>query len=571
VIHKHDLGIIGAGISGLATALEVSKTFDVAIVSKVHSTRSHSGAAQGGIAASLGNEEEDKWEWHMYDTVKGGDYLADQDMVEILAKEAPKALIELDHLGVPFSRNQEGKISQRRFGGHTRNFGEEPIRRACYASDRTGRVIMNILYERGMANGVTIYNEVYITKLILDGDRSSGFAGYNMATGESEVFHTKATVLATGGLGRVYQTTSNGWVATGDGFAMALDEGIPLEDMEFIQFHPTGIHGLGVLLTEAARGEGGVLRNGEGDAFMEDYAPNLKDLASRDVVSRAIITEIREGRGIDGGNYVHLNLTHLPKETLEENLSEINQLSKNYIGIDPGEKPLPVAPTCHYIMGGIPTDDRGRILKGGIDGTYPNLYAVGECACLSVHGANRLGCNSLIDLVVFGKRAGSSIAEMIGDADWPDLPEDAEDLAKKRVTESMESQGHKNVTEIREKMQALMSRRCGSFRTETGLKRALSELEELRKNYREMGLRYKGMIYNYELQEALELDNMLKIAESIAYSALMRGESRGAHYREDYPDRNDDDWLKHTLFHNCREVTYKPVKITRFKPEKRGY
>ena len=411
MIYQYDAVIVGAGIAGLTAALKASETCNVAVISKVYASRSHSGSAQGGMAAALGNEEEDHWEWHMFDTVKGGDYLADQDMCEILAREAPQRVVELEHLGVPFSRNSEGKIEQRRFGGHTRNFGEAPVRRACYASDRTGRVIMDTLYDHCLVRGVKIFDEVFVTSLLTSEGRCCGVAGYELATGEPAVFHAKAVLLATGGCGRIFKTTSMSFAATGDGFALAFDAGIPLEDMEFVQFHPTGIHGLGILVSEAARAEGGILRNGIGERFMERYAPTLKDLAPRDIISRAILTEVAEGRGVEGSDYVYLDLTHLGKEQLQLKLEEVTSFVKTYLGIDASVSPIPVAPTCHYMMGGIPTDAQGRVLADEKSAVLPGLYAAGECACVSVHGANRLGTNSLVDLVVFGKRAGADITE----------------------------------------------------------------------------------------------------------------------------------------------------------------
>jgi succinate dehydrogenase / fumarate reductase flavoprotein subunit len=403
MIHEYDVVIMGGGIAGLFSALTAAEHRRVAVVSKVHVTRSHSVAAQGGIAASLGNEEEDRWEWHMYDTVKGSDYLADQDKVEILAKEAPAAIVALERMGVPFSRNAAGKIEQRRFGGHTRNFGEAPVKRACYVSDRTGRAIMDALYDRCTASEVAFFNEVFIQKLLFRDGRCLGAAGYNVADCEPQVFHARAVVLATGGCGRIFKVTSNVYASTGDGFGLALEAGVPLEDMEFVQFHPTGIYGLGILVSEAARAEGGILTNGRGERFMERYAPTLKDLAPRDIVSRAILTEIREGKGVAGADYVNLDLRGLGKERLAQKLPEISSLVQTYLGIDPSELPIPVAPTCHYMMGGIPTDAEGQVLADERGTVAQGLYAVGECACLSVHGANRLGCNSLIDLVVFGE------------------------------------------------------------------------------------------------------------------------------------------------------------------------
>jgi succinate dehydrogenase / fumarate reductase flavoprotein subunit len=570
LIRKHEVIVIGAGISGLTAALKASQSCDVAVLSKVHAVRSHSGAAQGGIAAALGNEGEDRWEWHMYDTVKGGDYLADQDMAEILVREAPAAVMRLERMGVPFSRNKEGGIAQRPFGGHTRDQGMAPVKRACYASDRTGRVIMNNVYDRCLAKGVRIYHEHYVMNLIMDGGRAAGVACYDIASGEIVVFHGKAVMLATGGCGRVYRTTSNGFVATGDGFALALDAGVPLQDMEFIQFHPTGFHGLGVLVTEAARGQGGILRNDSGEPFMERYAPTIKDLAPRDMVSRAIVTEIREGRGIRGGDYVHLDLTHIGKESIEENLSEIAELSRIFMGVEPSKEPIPVAPTCHYVMGGIPTDGEGKIVGDGVTG----LYAVGESACVSVHGANRLGCNSLIDLVVFGNRAGKAIGEYAKKVDWSEFPQNAETGAVRSLQNVLASDGAEKTSSLREEMQALMTNKCSIYRDSAGLEAALDEIEDLRERYNGLGLANKGGIHNYELREALELGNMLQVSEAILRSALAREESRGAHFRTDHPNRDDDGWLKHTLVSKLPEglnLSYKPVTITRFQPQERRY
>jgi succinate dehydrogenase / fumarate reductase flavoprotein subunit len=571
MIIRHDVIIVGAGISGLTAALEASESCDVGVISKVHAVRSHSGAAQGGIAASLGNEERDNWEWHMYDTVKGSDYLADQDRVEILVREAPKAVIELEHMGVPFNRNREGKIAQRPFGGHTKNFGEEPVKRACFASDRTGRVIMNNVYDRCLSQGVKIYNEFFATDLIKTGESITGVETINIANSESIIFHSKAVLLATGGCGRVYKTTSNGFVSTGDGLILAFKAGVPLEDMEFIQFHPTGFSGLGVLVTEAARGQGGILRNGLGEPFMERYAPTIKDLAPRDMVSRAILKEILEGRGIDGGDYVYLDLTGIDKIVIDENLSEIAGLSQVFLGIDPSLEPIPVAPTCHYVMGGIPTDENGKVVNSG---KLIGLYAVGECACVSVHGANRLGTNSLIDLVVFGKRAGKAVSKYVREVDWHKLEEKIEDSLEKKIIAIFSSNGDENSSQLREEMQSMMTEHCSIFRHKEGLIEALEKLHFLKLRYQKIGLENKSETHNYELKENLELGNMLIISEIIIRSALAREESRGAHFRSDFPERNDASWLKHTLAsktQNDLKFEYKPVSITRFQPEERQY
>jgi succinate dehydrogenase / fumarate reductase flavoprotein subunit len=572
--YKYDVVIVGGGIAGLVTALKAAENCSVAVVSKVHVTRSHSVAAQGGIAASLGNAEEDQWEWHMFDTVKGSDYLADQDTAEILAREAPDAIIMLEHMGVPFSRNAAGKIDQRRFGGHTRNFGEAPVKRACYAADRTGRAIMDAVYDQCLTRGVTVHNEVFIQKLLFSGNRCCGVAGYDIADGKPLVFHAKAVVVATGGCGKIFKTTSNGFASTGDGLALALNAGIPLEDMEFVQFHPTGIYGLGILVSEAARAEGGVLRNSTGKRFMEHYAPTLKDLAPRDIISRAILTETRSGRGIGGADYVHLDLRDIGKERLAQKLPEVSGFVKTYLGINPAEEPIPVAPTCHYIMGGIPTDAEGHVLMDENGTAVPSLFAVGECACLSVHGANRLGCNSLIDLVVFGRRVGKSVTAHVENNGMPKLPAEAEKAVDNKVSRLLESGGAERAPLIRETMQQVMTAKCSVFRNHADLQQALTEIRQLQKRYANLAVANKTRIFNYELEEALELGNMLKTAEAIVFSALQREESRGAHCRKDFPERNDDEWLKHTLVYEAPEglkLRYKPVTVTRFPPEERRY
>jgi succinate dehydrogenase / fumarate reductase flavoprotein subunit len=574
MIYMYDIVIVGGGIAGLVTALTAAENCSVAVVSKVHVTRSHSVAAQGGIAASLGNEEEDRWEWHMFDTVKGSDYLADQDIAEILAREAPNAVIMLEHMDVPFSRNAKGKIDQRRFGGHTRNFGEAPVKRACYAADRTGRAIMDSVYNQCQARGVKVYNEVFIQKLLFSGKRCCGVAGYNIADGKPLVFHAKAVVVASGGCGKIFKTTSNGFASTGDGLALALDAGVPLEDMEFVQFHPTGIYGLGILVSEAARAEGGFLRNDEGERFMEHYAPTLKDLAPRDIISRAILTEILNGRGIGGADYVHLDLREIGKERLAQKLPEVSGFVKTYLGIDPSEGLIPVAPTCHYMMGGIPTDSAGHVVMDETGTIVPSLFAVGECACVSVHGANRLGCNSLIDLVVFGRRVGRSVTAHVNDTGMPSLPAESENAVENKINSLLESNGSERVPLIREAMQQVMTKKCSVFRNQNDLQQALTEIRQLQKRYANSALAYKASRFNYELEESLELENMLKTAETIVFSALQRKESRGAHYRSDFPKRNDNDLLKHTLVYATPEglkLLYKRVIVTRFPPEERRY
>lgn len=573
MIFKHDVVIVGTGLAGLRAALEVAEGLDVAVISKVYPTRSHSGAAQGGVSASLGNEEPDSWEWHMYDTVKGGDYLTDQDVAETLATDAARAIYELEHMGVPFSRTAEGRIAQRAFGGHTKNFGEGPVKRACYAADRTGRVILDTLSAEAFGRGIKVYSEFHLLDLLVDKGRAVGLAAYELATGEVHVFHARAILLATGGFGKVYKTTSNCFANTGDGVYLAYCAGIPLEDMEFVQFHPTGIYGLGVLITEAARGEGGVLKNREGRRFMEDYAPTIKDLAPRDLVSRAMITEIRNDRGIGGRDFLHLDLTHLGKERIEEKLSDISSFARIYLGLDTAVDPIPVSPTCHYMMGGIPTDVDGRVLDAS-NKPLTGLYAAGECACVSVHGANRLGCNSLLDLVVFGRRAGKSISGDLRDLDWPELMRSAEEKSVRRINTILGRERGEKAAHIRSALQELMTEHCSVFRNEKDLQKALDELGGLKERYQRIVVDDHGKAFNTDLMDAVELESLLGLAEAILVSAEARKESRGAHFREDYPERDDKNWLKHTLIRKSdtgHRVSYKPVTITRFEPKARVY
>jgi succinate dehydrogenase / fumarate reductase flavoprotein subunit len=571
---SHDIVVVGAGLAGLRAAVECAAEANVAVVSKVLPTRSHSGAAQGGITAPLGNEEEDHWEWYFYDTVKGGDYLGDQDAIEILVKDAPRAIYELEHMGVPFSRTAEGKIAQRNFGGHTRDYGKGPVKRACYAADHTGRVVLDTLFDQCLRHQVKFYPEHYLLSLVMDGRRCAGAVIYDLATGELHLLQAKSVLLATGGCGKIYKTTSNGNATTGEAFSLVYHLGIPLEDMEFVQFHPTGLYPLGILVSEAARGDGGFLRNRLGERFMERYAPTVKDLAARDVVSRAILTEIREGRGIGGKDYVHLDMTHLGEEKIQKKLWEIASFIRIYTGIDPVYDPVPVAPTCHYMMGGIPTDVDGRVLLDERGSIAPGLHAAGECACVSVHGATRLGCNSLLDLLVFGRRSGLAMKEEVKKAELAEITDAPLKSVEQQINRLLSQEGKEKVDLLRGKMQSIMMDYGSVFRDEDGLKTGIGEIQGLKKRYKEIGVVNKGKTFNYELMEAIELGHQLEIAEVILFSALHRRESRGAHYREDFRGRADRYFLKHTLVFQTpkgMEVRYKPVKITRFQPEARVY
>ncbi len=573
MVFKHDVLIVGAGLAGLRAATEVAGKADVALFSKVYPTRSHSGAAQGGIAAALENEEPDSWEWHMYDTTKGGDYLTDQDVAEILAKDAIRAVYELEHMGVPFNRTPEGKIAQRYFGGHTSNFGKAPVKRICYAADRSGRVMMDTLYFDAVRKGIKIYPEFNVLDILIQDGQVAGLVAYELASGEVHFFQSKVVLLATGGYGKVYKVSSNAFASTGDGLALTYKLGLPLEDMEFVQFHPTGIWGLGVLISEAARGEGGVLRNGEGERFMERYAPTIKDLAPRDMVSRAIYTEIKEGRGINGQDYVHLDLTHLGEKKLAERLSDISSFVKIYLGRNPATDLIPVHPTCHYMMGGIAVNTDGNVIDAN-QNPVPGLYAAGECSCLSLHGANRLGCNSLLDLVVFGRRAGQHIAESLKHLSGVEPPDAAEREAVDRIRRIKENRAGEKAAGIRQTLQEVMMDDCSVFRHEQGLKKALEAVRGLQERARNISIDHRGNRYNTDLMDALELRNMLLLAEAIVVSALNRTESRGAHSREDHPERDDEHWLKHTLVRRTDSgvsISYKPVTITRFQPKPRAY
>jgi succinate dehydrogenase / fumarate reductase flavoprotein subunit len=573
--HQYDVVIVGAGLAGLRAAIELGREIRVAVLTKVFATRSHSGAAQGGIGAALGNEEKDSWEWHMFDTVKGSDYLGDQDAIEIMTRDAPRTLIELEHMGVPFNRTPEGKIAQRAFGGHTRDFGKAPIKRACYAADRTGRVILDTLWEQCLQLGIEFFNEFQLIDLIVDQGCCRGAVAYELATGAVHVFHSRAVLLATGGAGKIYKTTSNALASTGDGMAIAYRAGAALEDMEFVQFHPTGIYKMGILISEAARGEGGILRNRNGERFMERYAPTIKDLAPRDMVSRCILEEVRAGRGIDGKDYVHLDLTHLGEEVIEKKLMEITGFARTYVGVDARKEPIPVQPTCHYMMGGIAADADGHVVLEGKGTVFSGLYAAGECACVSVHGANRLGCNSLLDILVFGRRAGKALREFLQTAAAPRNPSGLAAAHQKAIHDLLSKSGGTSYGPILDRLRAVMMDKVSVFRTESGLQAALEMIQELKAEYGRISLSDKGSVFNRELLDVLELGYMLDLAEVITVSALFRRESRGAHSREDFPTRNDKDFLVHTLVRldgdRQPQVSTQPVVITRFQPQERKY
>jgi succinate dehydrogenase / fumarate reductase, flavoprotein subunit len=579
MIHTHvfDALVVGGGGAGMMSAIYLSREsgLKTAVISKLYPTRSHTGAAQGGIGAALANLEEDSPDWHSFDTVKGSDYLGDQDAIEVMCEEAIDVVIELEHMGLPFSRTPDGKINQRPFGGHTHHHGQGPVRRSCYSADRTGHMILQTLYQNCIKGGVEFYDEFQVVDLLVHEGRCAGVVAYELATGDLHVFQAKAVNFTTGGFGRIWSISSNAHANTGDGPAVAFRRGIPLEDMEFFQFHPTGIYKLGILITEGVRGEGGVLRNDLGERFMERYAPTMKDLASRDVVARAINQEIAEGRGINGKKYVYLDATHLGAEVIEKKLPDIADFCRTYLGVDPVTEPMPIQPTAHYAMGGIPTDIDCRVILDDQNSVLPGLYAAGETACVSVHGANRLGTNSLLDLVVFGRRAGLDMARFCRENEMPALPENPTEQVAGLLEKLLNNKGGEPAARLREELQDAMMDGVGIFRSGPGMETALEKVRELQKRYETVMVMDKGKMFNTDLLEAWELGNLLDLAEVTAVSAINRTESRGAHMREDYLERNDAEWLKHTLAYRDDsgqiDLRYKPVTIKKFQPKERVY
>ncbi len=576
--YQYDVVIVGAGGAGMRAAIEAGPHAKTAVISKLFPTRSHTGAAQGGMAAALANVEEDSWEWHTFDTVKGGDYLVDQDAAEILAKESVQAVIDLENMGLPFNRTPDGKIDQRRFGGHTRDHGKAPVRRSCYAADRTGHMILQTLYQNCVKLGIEFYNEFYVLDLVMntvDGvERPAAVVAYELATGDLHVFQGKSIVFATGGFGKIFKTTSNAHTLTGDGVGIIYRKGLPLEDMEFYQFHPTGLAGLGILLSEAARGEGAILRNASGERFMERYAPTIKDLAPRDMVARAMANEVREGRGAGPHkDYVLLDLTHLEPAVIDAKLPDITEFARTYLGVEPYTEPVPVFPTAHYAMGGIPTNIKAEVLRDN-DTVVPGLYAAGECACVSVHGANRLGTNSLLDINVFGKRAGIYAVEYAKDAKFVDVPADAVAETVKLIEHMRNARGTEKIAVIRRELQETMDKNAQVYRTEESLNEALDKIKELRKRYENIQVQDRGQRFNTDLLEAIELGFLLDLAEVLAFTARERRESRGGHYREDFETRDDEKFMVHSMAYKAGDditIGWKPVVITNYPPMERKY
>lgn len=558
----------------MRAAIEAGPHAKTAVISKLFPTRSHTGAAQGGMAAALANVEEDSWEWHTFDTVKGGDYLVDQDAAEILAKESVQAVIDLENMGLPFNRTPDGKIDQRRFGGHTRDHGKAPVRRSCYAADRTGHMILQTLYQNCVKLGIEFYNEFYVLDLVMNDGKPAAVVAYELATGDLHVFAGKSIIFATGGFGKIFKTTSNAHTLTGDGVGIIWRKGLPLEDMEFYQFHPTGLAGLGILLSEAARGEGGILRNASGERFMERYAPTIKDLAPRDMVARAMANEVREGRGAGPNkDYVLLDLTHLPPEVIDAKLPDITEFARTYLGVEPYTEPVPVFPTAHYAMGGIPTNIKAEVLSNNKK-VVPGLYAAGECACVSVHGANRLGTNSLLDINVFGKRAGNYAVEYAKTAKRVAVPKDAADETIALLEKMRNSTGTEKVSTLRKELQDTMDLNAQVYRTEESLAEALKKIAELRKRYEHVQVQDKGQRFNTDLLEAIELGFLLDLAEVLVVTAKERKESRGGHFREDYPNRDDKKFMVHSMAYKNGskiKIDWKPVTVTNYQPMERKY
>ena len=587
--HQFDALVVGAGGAGLMAALYASRSVSTAVISKLYPTRSHTGTAQGGISAALGNIEEDHWEWHAYDTIKGGDFLNDQDAVDFMCREAIPAVIDLEHMGLPFDRTPEGKISQRRFGGHTNNDTKKAVMRACHAADRTGHMILQTLYQNCIKNDVKFFDEFEMIDLLIENGKCNGVVAMQLATGEIHVFHSKATLLATGGFGKMWKVTSNAHSLTGDGPAAVLRRHLPLEDMEFYQFHPTGLYKLGILLSEAARGEGAIFLNGSGERFMERYMPTLKDLAPRDICSRFIYKEVREGRGAEGKDYVYLdcrpatinkqfevdgNPKRIDAHYLESRLPDIFEFARVYLGVDPITQPVPIQPTAHYAMGGIPTDIDTQVLADEKGNTVEGLYAAGEVACVSVHGANRLGTNSLVDLVVFGKQGGIKMAQYCKQSSFREINRaTAHAPAQAQLDTLRDSNGAERPAPIRKAMQKMMDDLVGVNRTAEGLQQAIDSIHELQNRFSHLNVEDKGMKWNTDMMDAWELGCLLDLAEVTACAALWRQESRGGHFREDFPTRDDKKFLAHSMVwsNGGIDIRSKPVKITRIEPQERKY
>ncbi len=574
--HTYDAIIVGAGGAGLRAAIEASDSVRTAVISKLYPTRSHTGTAQGGVCAALANVEEDYPEWHAFDTVKGGDYLVDQPAAQLMCEEAAGDIYELEHWGLPFNRTPDGKIDQRRFGGHTRNHGEAPVKRACYAADRTGHMILQTLYQQCVKRNVRFFNEFYCLDLLMRDGRVAGVVAYELATGELHVFRAKSVLFATGGFGRMFKVSSNAHSLTGDGPSVVYRRGIPLEDMEFFQFHPTGVYKMGILLSEAVRGEGGILLNGENERFMERYAPTVKDLAPRDLISRAIYQEIKEGRGAGPKkDAVWLDVRHLPREVIEEKLPDVTEFARVYLNVEPTTELVPIQPTAHYAMGGIPTDVDGQVVSGPDETPVPGLYAAGECACVSVHGANRLGTNSLLDIVVFGRRGGKAMAEFSKTADLPPLDKGSEGDVAALLEQLIARKEGANAADIRAELQNNMFDLAFVVRTEEGLRKMQDILVGLRERFGRVYVQDTGKMFNTELMEAVELGFLLDCADTLVAAALAREESRGGHWRDDFPTRDDEHWLKHSLAYRNEDGTirleFKDVKLGPYVPMERKY